>query len=243
MFPPPEAAPTPLIRPCHQFRSQRISLDVPHNLVEIRIGLHGKRLVPALVDMPHAHLFAMLLPVADVPDDQFLHEGSKLAILLRPFLLPCAQACSRVQGILFRPSTPRILRRAPNSRELVETSNARALSIKAFLPLGPPLGGGIRSQARAVVAEPGSWPYTCNPWTWSRFARFPLKVTFQRCDGEGRRLTPPVGQRARRRPASQSKRHSSRRRRRSNQSGAARYQVTRPSSSPVSASSCRTTTE
>ena len=84
MFAPPQATPAPLVDVFDHVRSVSVSLDVPRNLIEIVVSLHRKRLVSALVDVAHANLLAMFLPIADMGDGELLHKGTQFSVFFRP---------------------------------------------------------------------------------------------------------------------------------------------------------------
>ena len=80
----PQTRPPPLVGFLDEVRPHGVALDIASHLIEIFIGLDGKRLVAALIDMAVSDAPPMTLPAGHVSDRQSLHEGREFAVVLRP---------------------------------------------------------------------------------------------------------------------------------------------------------------
>jgi hypothetical protein len=64
----------------YEVRTQRVPLDVTHDLVEILVRLHRKRLITLLVEVAVTDLVAVLLPPFHVGIGQLLHEAGQVPV-------------------------------------------------------------------------------------------------------------------------------------------------------------------
>lgn len=79
-----KARPAPVFRAAHQPGPQRVALDVPADGEVVDVGLHGKGLVAALIQVPHADAAPIFEPEADVRERESLHERRQVAVVFRP---------------------------------------------------------------------------------------------------------------------------------------------------------------
>src|SRR6516164_7510242 len=80
--PPGEARPLPVLGPSHEFRAQRVALDITEHGRQMVVVLDGKGLESALPDMSRGAVMAMVSP--GVGREQPLDPAAQIAVMSGP---------------------------------------------------------------------------------------------------------------------------------------------------------------